>query len=56
MLTSLTTNFIAKLKRRDETAWFELWETFGPVVRAQLAKWGRGRIGSETVRDLSRRP
>ena len=53
MLTSLTTNFIAKLKRRDETAWFELWETFGPVVRAQLAKWGRGRIGSETVRDLS---
>lgn len=53
MLTSLTTNFIAKLKRNDQAAWYELWETFGPVVRAQLAKWGRGRIGSETVRDLS---
>ncbi len=53
MLTSLTTNFIARLKSNDQGAWFELWETFGPVVRGQLAKWGRGRIGSETVRDLS---
>ena len=53
MLTTLTTNFIGRLKRNDEAAWFELWETFGPVIRAQLAKWGRGRIGSQTVQDLS---
>lgn len=30
-----------------------MWETFGPVLRAQLSKWGKGRIGVETVRDLS---
>jgi len=53
MLTSLTTSFIARLRGNDEAAWYELWETFGPVVRAQLSKWGRGRIGVETVRDLS---
>jgi RNA polymerase sigma factor (sigma-70 family) len=53
MLSNLTTNFVSRLKSNDQAAWFELWETFGPVVRAQLAKWGRGRIGSETVRDLS---
>ena len=53
MLTQLTTNFIGRLKANDQGAWYELWETFGPVVRAQLSKWGRGRIGSETVRDLS---
>jgi RNA polymerase sigma factor (sigma-70 family) len=53
MLTTLTTNFIGRLKRNDEAAWFELWETFGPVIRAQLAKWGKGRIGSQTVQDLS---
>lgn len=53
MLNNLTTTFIGRLRRRDESAWFELWETFGPVLRAQLTKWGRGRIGSETVRDLS---
>jgi RNA polymerase sigma factor (sigma-70 family) len=53
MLTSLTTNFIGRLKRNDEAAWFELWETFGPVIRSQLAKWGKGRIGSQTIQDLS---
>ncbi len=53
MLNSMTTGFIARLRGNDEAAWYELWETFGPVVRAQLSKWGRGRIGVETVRDLS---
>jgi RNA polymerase sigma factor (sigma-70 family) len=53
MLNTLTTNFIARLKRNDQGAWFELWETFGPVIRAQLTKWGKGRIGSQTVQDLS---
>lgn len=49
----MTTSFVAKLRANDEAAWFELWETFGPVLRAQLTTWGRGRIGAETVRDLS---
>lgn len=49
----LTTNFIGRLRARDGAAWFELWETFGPILRAQLARWGRGRIGIETVQDLS---
>lgn len=49
----MTTSFVARLRANDQAAWFELWETFGPVVRAQLMKWGNGRIGAETVRDLS---
>ncbi len=53
MLTPMTTGFLNRLRGNDEAAWFELWETFGPVLRAQLTKWGRGRIGQETVRDLS---
>jgi len=53
MLNQLTTTFISRLRARDETAWFELWEIFGPVLRAQLSKWGKGAIGSQTVRDLS---
>lgn len=53
MLSPVTTTFLARLKANDQAAWFELWETFGPVVRAQLTKWGRGRVGQETVRDLS---
>lgn len=53
MLNSLTTSFVHRLRSNDQSAWFELWETFGPVLRAQLTKWGKGRIGAETVRDLS---
>lgn len=53
MLNTLTTSFVSRLRARDAAAWYELWETFGPVLRAQLTKWGKGRIGVETVRDLS---
>ena len=53
VMNTLTTSFVQRLRDRDETAWFELWEIFGPVLRNQLAKWGKGRIGVETVRDLT---
>ncbi len=53
MLSSVTTGFIGRLRDRDPAAWFELWEIFGPILRAQLSKWGGGRIGAETVKDLS---
>lgn len=53
MLNQLTTTFINRLRANDQGAWYDLWETFGPVLRAQLTKWGKGRIGPETVRDLS---
>ncbi|MCB9914236.1 MAG: sigma-70 family RNA polymerase sigma factor [Planctomycetes bacterium] len=52
-MNDLTTSFVRRLRARDPQAWFELWETFGPVLRAQLHRWGRGRIGQETVQDLS---
>lgn len=53
MFDQLTTGFIARLRANDQATWFELWETFGPVISSQLARWGRGRIGSQTVQDLS---
>ncbi len=53
MINLLTTNFVQRLRNGDDAAWFELWEVFGPVLQAQLAKWGRGQVGVETVRDLS---
>lgn len=52
-MNTLTTSFVKRLRNREEAAWFELWETFGPVLRAQLTKWGKGQIGVETVRDLT---
>ncbi|MCH2162527.1 MAG: sigma-70 family RNA polymerase sigma factor [Phycisphaerales bacterium] len=49
----LTTSFVARLRDREEAAWFELWDIFGPVIRAKLTHWGGGRVGVETVRDLT---
>ncbi|MDP7008352.1 MAG: sigma-70 family RNA polymerase sigma factor [Phycisphaerales bacterium] len=49
----LTTTFVRRLRDRDEAAWFELWQDFGPAIRSQLSKWGGGRIGFETVQDLT---
>ena len=51
--SDLNTHFVGRLRARDAKAWFELWETFGPVLRAQLSRWGRGKVGIETVQDLS---
>ena len=53
LLHDISTDFIGRLRARDSAAWFELWEIFGPVLHAQLSRWGRGRIGIETVQDLS---
>lgn len=53
MLHPITTTFVDRLRNREEAAWFELWEIFGPVIRAHLARWGRGAIGPETARDLT---
>ncbi|MBC8421685.1 sigma-70 family RNA polymerase sigma factor [bacterium] len=52
-MNALTTTFVRRLRQRDEAAWFELWQDFGPTIRFQLQKWGRGRVGLETVQDLT---
>ncbi|MCH2139212.1 MAG: hypothetical protein MK074_09215, partial [Phycisphaerales bacterium] len=49
----LTTTFVRRLRDRDDAAWLELWQVFGPVLRGTLMRWGNGRVGMETVRDLS---
>jgi len=53
VLRDLSTAFVRRLQDKDAAAWYELWEIFAPVLRAQLARWGRGQIGPETVQDLS---
>ena len=53
MLNDYSTSFVGRLRSRDPAAWFELWETFGPILRNQLTKWGQGRLSAETVQDLS---
>ena len=53
LVNPMTTSFVARLRDRDDAAWFELWTVFGPVIRAQLHRWGRGAVGAATVEDLT---
>lgn len=53
IMNPMTTSFVARLRDRDDAAWFELWTVFGPVIRAQLHRWGRGAVGAATVEDLT---
>ena len=41
MPNDLTTSFVNRLRAREPAAWFELWENFGPILRAQLAVDGK---------------
>lgn len=52
-MNPMTTTFVARLRDRDDAAWFELWTVFGPVIRSQLTRWGRGNVGAATVEDLT---
>lgn len=52
-MNPMTTTFIARLRDRDDAAWFELWTVFGPVIRRQLSHWGKGNVGAATVEDLT---
>ncbi len=53
IMHQVDTSFLRRLRAHDQSAWFELWEAFGPVIRAMLARWGGGRLGEETLRDLT---
>ena len=50
------TAFLRRLRARDQRAWFELWEAFGPVVRGTLYRWGNGRRGEETPDEVTGSP
>ena len=53
LMHPVDTSFLRRLRAHDQQAWFELWEAFGPVIRGTLARWGNGRLGEETLRDLT---
>jgi len=49
----IDTQFLKRLKNREDAAWFELWEVFGPALERMVERFGRRRFSPETVRDVS---
>lgn len=50
---SADTEFLRRLKNRDDAAWFELWEVFGPALERMVERFARRCFTQDTVRDVS---
>jgi RNA polymerase sigma factor (sigma-70 family) len=52
-METIDTGFLRRLKNREEDAWFELWEVFGPALERMVDRFARRCFTPETVRDVS---
>lgn len=52
-MRNVDTQFVSRLKRGDDDAWFELWEVFGPALERMVERFARRCFTPETVRDVS---
>jgi len=50
---NVNTEFLRRLKSRDDDAWFELWEVFGPALERMVERFARRCFSPDTVRDVS---
>ena len=49
----LSTQLIRRLRAGEQTAWFELWDVFGPAIQSTIRRFGRQQFSLETVRDMT---
>ncbi len=52
-MRNVNTEFLNRLKSRDDEAWFELWEVFGPALERMVERFARRCFSPDTVRDVS---
>lgn len=52
-MKNVNTEFLGRLKRQDDDAWFELWEVFGPALERMVERFARRCFSPDTVRDVS---
>jgi RNA polymerase sigma factor (sigma-70 family) len=52
-LKQVNTEFLKRLKSRDDDAWFELWEVFGPALERMVERFAKRCFSPDTVRDVS---
>jgi RNA polymerase sigma factor (sigma-70 family) len=50
---NVDTRFLKRLKDRDESAWYELFEVFGPALSRMIERFSHRCFTPDTVRDVS---
>lgn len=52
-MLNVNTDLLLRLKANDSTAWYELWEVFGPAIERIVGSIANRYFSQETVKDVS---
>jgi hypothetical protein len=48
---SINTDLLGRLKKADASAWYEMWEVFGPSIERLIGSIASRYFGQETIKD-----
>lgn len=52
-MISINTDLLGRLKKADASAWYEMWEVFGPSIERLIGSIASRYFGQETIKDVS---
>ena len=52
-MISINTDLLGRLKKADASAWYEMWEVFGPAIERLIGSIASRYFGQETIKDVS---
>ncbi len=52
-MININTDLLGRLKKADSSAWYEMWEVFGPAIERLVGSIASRFFGQETIKDVS---
>lgn len=52
-MININTDLLSRLKKADSSAWYEMWEVFGPSIERLIGSIASRYFGQETIKDVS---
>lgn len=52
-MISINTDLLGRLKKADASAWYEMWDVFGPSIERLIGSIASRYFGQETIKDVS---
>ncbi|MCC7509796.1 MAG: sigma-70 family RNA polymerase sigma factor [Planctomycetes bacterium] len=52
-MISINTDLLGRLKKADASAWYEMWDVFGPSIERMIGSIASRYFGQETIKDVS---
>ncbi|CAG0934210.1 partial ECF RNA polymerase sigma factor SigW, partial [Planctomycetaceae bacterium] len=52
-MININTDLLGRLKKADSSAWYEMWEVFGPSIERLIGSIASRYFGQETIKDVS---